>query len=194
MPTPEVPGIVTAGQLDATAARIAEWQLPNGMIPRFPGGHADPWNQVEAAMALDFVGLHEPDTKEYQWLFVIHRPDGSWHQYYLEDSIEQDKLDANVIAYVAPGVWHHDLITEDRGFLEAAWPVVDRAIEFVLDLQTPRGEIIWARHADGTPWSFALLTGSSSVCHSLRWSGKRRATPYDPSRARPPLLPTGTVP
>ena len=24
------------------------------------------------------------------------------------------------------------------------------------------------RHADGTPWSFALLTGSSSICHSLR--------------------------
>ena len=38
----------------------------------------------------------------------------------------------------------------------------------MLDLQTPRGEILWARHADGTPWSFALLTGSSSICHSLR--------------------------
>jgi hypothetical protein len=48
------------------------------------------------------------------------------------------------------------------------WPVVERAIDFVLDLQTPRGEILWARHADGTPWSFALLTGSSSIWHSLR--------------------------
>jgi hypothetical protein len=46
--------------------------------------------------------------------------------------------------------------------------VVERAIDFVLDLQTPRGEILWARHADGTPWSFALLTGSASMCHSLR--------------------------
>jgi hypothetical protein len=46
--------------------------------------------------------------------------------------------------------------------------VVDAAITFVLDLQTPRGEILWARHADGTPWTFALLTGSSSICHSLR--------------------------
>jgi hypothetical protein len=27
---------------------------------------------------------------------------------------------------------------------------------------------VWARHADGTPWSFALLTGSSSICLSLR--------------------------
>jgi hypothetical protein len=46
--------------------------------------------------------------------------------------------------------------------------MVERAIDFVLDLQTPRGEILWARHADGTPWSFALLTGSSSISHSLR--------------------------
>jgi hypothetical protein len=39
------------------------------------------------------------------------------------------------------------------------WPVVEAAIDFVLDLQEPRGEILWARHADGTPWPFALLTG-----------------------------------
>jgi hypothetical protein len=65
-------------------------------------------------------------------------------------------------------VWHHWLLTGDRGFVETLWPVVDRAIGFVLELQTERGEILWARHADGTPWSFALLTGSSSICHSLR--------------------------
>src|SRR5678816_4476324 len=89
-------------------------------------------------------------------------------RYYLADRVEQDKLDANVIAYVATGVWHRWLCTADRGFAEAMWPVVERAVDFVLDLQTPRGEILWARHADGTPWSFALLTGSSSICHSLR--------------------------
>ena len=65
-------------------------------------------------------------------------------------------------------MWHRWLCTGDRGFAETMWPVVERAIDFVLDLQTPRGEILWARHADGTPWSFALLTGSSSICHSLR--------------------------
>ena len=82
--------------------------------------------------------------------------------------MEQDKLDANVCAYVAAGVWHRWLLTDDRGFVETMWPTVEKAIDFVLDLQTPRGEILWARHADGTPWSFALLTGSSSICHSLR--------------------------
>ena len=32
---------------------------PTGMIPWFPGGHADPWNHVEAAMALDLGGPHD---------------------------------------------------------------------------------------------------------------------------------------
>ena len=152
----------------ATVDAIAEWQLPNGMIPWFPGGHADPWNHVEAAMALALGGRRNDAERAYEWLVSTQRPDGAWHQYYLADRVEQDKLDANVCAYVAAGVWHHVLLHDDDGFAESMWPVVERAIDFVLDLQTPRGEVIWARHADGTPWSFALLTGSSSICHSLR--------------------------
>jgi len=168
MLVPEVDGILTSGDIRTTVDTIAEWQLPNGMVPWFPGGHADPWNHVEAAMALALGGRRADAERAYQWLADRQREDGSWHQYYLADRVEQDKLDANVIAYVAAGVWHHFLLFRDEGFLATMWPVVDRAIEFVLDLQTPRGEIIWARHADGTPWSFALLTGSSSICHSLR--------------------------
>jgi hypothetical protein len=169
----DVPGLVSAADLHATVDGIAEWQLPSGMIPWFPGGHSDPWNHVEAAMALDLGGHRSAADRAYDWLSHLQREDGSWHQYYVADAdggtaVEQDKLDANVIAYVAAGVWHRWLLHQDRGFVEELWPVVERAIDFVLDLQTPRGEILWARHADGTPWSFALLTGSSSICHSLR--------------------------
>jgi hypothetical protein len=164
----DLPGLVRAAELQATADAIAEWQLASGMIPWFPGGHADPWNHVEATMALTLGGHDAAVDRAFEWLVRRQRPDGAWHQYYLEDRVEQDKLDANVCAFVATGVWHHWLCRRDRGFAEAMWPVVERAVDFVLDLQTPRGEIIWARHADGTPWSFALLTGSSSMCHSLR--------------------------
>jgi hypothetical protein len=164
----DVPGIATGADLQQTVDAIADWQLPSGMIPWFPGGHADPWNHVEAAMALTLGDRHNEAELAFQWLIDVQRADGSWHQYYLADRVEQDKLDANVIAYVAAGVWHRWLCTHDRGFVETLWPVVERAIDWVLDLQTPRGEILWARHADGTPWSFALLTGSSSICHSLR--------------------------
>ncbi|MEC9394510.1 MAG: prenyltransferase [Actinomycetota bacterium] len=168
MSLPEVPGLLTADEVRATAATIAEWQLPDGMVPWFPGGHADPWNHVEAAMALAVTGHLDEAEAAYRWLVATQHESGAWHQYYLADGIEDEKFDANVIAYVATGVWHHWLLTGDRGFLESMWPVVERAVDFVLDLQTPRGEVLWARHPDGTPWSFALLTGSSSICHSLR--------------------------
>ena len=164
----DVDDIVTARQLRATVDAIAEWQLDSGMVPWFPGGHADTWNHSEALMALMLGGRRAEAERGFDWLRSIQRPDGSWHQYYLADRVEQDKLDANCIAYVATGVWFHYLLYRDRGALESMWSMVDAAVEFVLELQTPRGEILWARHADGTPWCFALLTGSSSICHSLR--------------------------
>ena len=169
-PRPElaVDGIVDAADVAATVESIAALQLASGMIEWFPGGHCDPWNHVECAMALTVGGRRAEAERAYQWLADIQRPDGSWHQYYVADGVEDAKLDANTIAYIATGVWHHWLTHRDRGFVESMWRVVERAIDFVLDLQTPRGEIIWARHADGTPWSFALLTGSSSTYHSLR--------------------------
>jgi hypothetical protein len=160
--------VLTPAELKQTVDTIAEVQLPSGMIPWFPGGHADPWNHVEAAMALALGGRRAEAEHAYQWLRDIQRPDGSWHQYYLADRVEEAKLDTNVCAYVATGVWHHWLLFHDRAFLETMWPTVERAMDFVLSLQKPRGEVIWAMHADGTPWSYALLTGSSSIAHSLR--------------------------
>lgn len=165
---PDLPGCLSAEELAATAASIAEWQLPSGLIPWYPGGHADPWNHVEAAMALDIAGLHPEAEAAYRWLADHQRPDGSWHNYYTADGIEQHRLDANCVAYVAAGVWHRFLLTGDRGFLDTMWPTVDAAIDFVVNLQTARGEIIWARHRDGTPYAFALLTGCASIAHSLR--------------------------
>ena len=166
--TPMVDGLLSRTDADRTADTIAARQLPSGMIPRFDAGVADPWNHVEAAMALAVAGRRQEAEAAYEWLARIQRPDGSWHQYYTADGVDQDKLDANTIAYVATGVWHHWLGFGDAGFLAEMWPAVQRALDFVLGLQTTRGEILWARHADGTPWPFALLTGSSSISHSLR--------------------------
>ena len=167
MKVPAVEGIVSAEQLATTAATIAELQLGTGMIPWYPHGHADPWNHVEAAMALATAGFVAEAERAYEWLSDRQRSDGSWHNYYLAEGIEDSKLDVNCVAYVAAGVWHHYLATRNGSFAETLFPVVDAAIEFVLDLQTHRGEVIWARKADGTPWSYALLTGSSSISHSL---------------------------
>ncbi|MEX0767105.1 MAG: hypothetical protein WD029_01365 [Microthrixaceae bacterium] len=166
----DIDGLVTAVDLQATVDAIPEWQLPSGMVPWFPGGHADPWNHTEALMALMLGGHREAAERGFDWLASLQREDGAWHQYYLDGQVEQDKLDANCVAYVAAGVWFHWLTYRDRAALEAMWPMVRAATDFVLGLQQPRGEILWARHADSTPFTFALLTGSSSICHSLRCS------------------------
>ncbi len=162
---------MTPAELAGTVDHIAAVQQADGMIPWFPGGHGDPWNHVEAAMALDAGHRRAQAERAYDWLLSTQRADGAWHQYYRDGQVEEATLDANVTAYVATGVWHHFLTTGDAGFLETMWPAVRRAVGFVLDLQAPRGEVIWARHADGTPWSFALLTASSSTFASLRAAG-----------------------
>lgn len=164
---PAVDGVLTAAEVHATGASIAALQYPNGQIPWFPGGHTDPWNHVENAMALDTVGLHDEAVAAYRWLADIQLDDGSWHHYYIGDEIEQPRFDANTIAYLAVGVWHHWLLTNDRAWLDEMWPVVRPAIEWVTALQRATGDIVWARHPDGTPYAFSLLTGSSSMFHSI---------------------------
>ena len=57
MRSPSVEGIVSSHALEETGATIAALQLPDGMIEWFPGGHADPWNHVESAMALSTIGM-----------------------------------------------------------------------------------------------------------------------------------------
>jgi hypothetical protein len=165
---PHLPGILSADEALATAEHIAGLQLANGMIPWYPGGHCDPWNHVETAMALDVARLHEPARAAYRWLAETQRPDGSWHNYYLPDgSVEDPKLDTNVCAYVAVGVWHHYLCTNDVEVARELWPTVRSAVQWVLSMQLPTGAILWAREVDDTPWDYALLTGSSSVFHAV---------------------------
>ena len=125
------------------------------MIPWFPGGHCDPWNHVESAMALDVAGFHAEAEHAYEWLADIQRPDGSWHNYYLPDgdrdvAVEEPKVDTNVVAYIATGVWHHWRCTGDRSFVDNLWPTVERALDFVLSLRRDDGLVLWATEADGT--------------------------------------------
>ncbi len=155
-------------ELETTADTIVEQQQDDGMILWFPGGHADVWNHTEAAMALGAAGRHDAAAAAFQWLADSQRPDGSWHHYYVAGGVEDPKVDTNCCAYVATGVWHRYLLTGDRGFAATMWPVVAAALDYVVSHTTVRGHIPWAIHADGTPWSYSLLTGSSSIYHSLR--------------------------
>ncbi|WP_367125620.1 prenyltransferase [Streptomyces phytohabitans] len=166
-----LPGVLTAAQAAETVAAIAGVQRADGAIPWFRGHHLDPWDHVEAAMALDAAGEHARAEAAYRWLAEHQLPDGGWYAAYADGDADRptDRArESNFCAYVAVGVWHHHLSTGDDAFTERMWPVVARAVTHVLELQQPGGQIGWKREADGTPVRDALLTGSSSVYQALR--------------------------
>ena len=138
------------------------------MIPWFEGGHCDPWNHVEAAMALTVCGLVNEAMDAYRWLASRQLPDGSWFNYYQGDTVKDPRLDTNVCAYLAAGAWHHHLITGDVEFLGELWPTIERGIDFILRWQQPDGSVRWSLDSSGRPEAYALLTGSSSIYHSMR--------------------------
>lgn len=160
--------MLTAREITETLDSIAAAQEPDGCIPWYEGGHADPWDHVEAAMALDLGGRRAEVERAYEWLLATQNPDGSFAFYYRDGAIEDPKRDANHSTYLAAGVWHHYLLTGDTGFLEETWSMIERAIDFALDLQQPGGEITWMRLPDGTLGDHALLTSSSCIHLSLR--------------------------
>ena len=70
--------------------------------------------------------------------------------------------------YLAAGAWHHHLITGDVEFLGELWPTIEKGIDFILRWQQPDGSVLWSLDSAGRPERYALLTGSSSIYHSMR--------------------------
>ena len=163
-----VPGLLSDREIAQSAQTLASLQRRSGAVPWFIGGHCDPWNHVEAAMALTVSGYVDQAKAAYRWLRDTQLGDGSWFNYYLGDQVKDVRLDTNVCAYVAAGLYHYLVATGDVDFCVELWPVVERAIEFVLRYQHPDGTIAWSLDAIGRRESYALLTGSSSIFHSLR--------------------------
>jgi len=171
VPLPDLPAV--AGLLDgeavaATARAIAAAQEPSGAIPWFPGGHVDPWDHVECAMALSVGGLTGEAARAYDYLRRAQAPDGSWPCKVVRGAVVDAGRETNQCAYVAVGVWHHLLLTGDERFAWRMWPTVRRALDYVVSHQTDRGEIRWSVDDVGVPSDDALLTGSSSTYQSLR--------------------------
>ncbi|WP_053641774.1 MULTISPECIES: prenyltransferase [unclassified Streptomyces] len=166
-----LPGVLTAEQAAETVAGILAVQREDGAIPWFRGHHLDPWDHIEAAMALDAAGEHAAAARAYAWLARHQNADGSWYAAYHDgdpDRVTDRSRESNFVAYIAVGVWHHHLSTGDDAFLDRMWPVVYAAVEFVLGLQQPGGQIGWKREPSGEPVADALLTGSASIHQALR--------------------------
>jgi hypothetical protein len=162
------PGLFPEEFFRPTVEFILNVQQGSGEIPWFESGYTDPWDHIEAAMGLTIGGELAAAKRAYEWLASVQLDDGSWWASYRGDEIDNSKRrETNFIAYIATGVWHHYLITADREFLQVMWPTVDRAINFVVSLQTQHGEIHWAVDGAGRPKCDALVTGCSSIYKSL---------------------------
>lgn len=172
-PIPSLTGLLEAKDVERTAASIAALQEPDGAIPFAANDpHMDVWDHVEAAMALALGGQLDVAERAYDFLAPKQRADGSFPRRITGGFVEEPAGDTNMTAYVAVGVWHHWLLREDKDFVSRQWPVVRRALDWVCSMQNPWGGIAWlqhhteAGHLDPEPES--LLTGSSSIYHSLR--------------------------
>ena len=167
-----------AGFFDGAVKRILGLQKPDGAIPWFDVGVFDPWNHTESAMGLAVLGHIAEAKRAYDHLAATQEADGSWWAHYgstvsLETGRyegtgdEPKKRDTNFCAYPATGVWHLYLVTRDRKLLTRYWPMVRAAIDFVLALQSPHGDIRWAAPGPEAEQDDALLTGNSSIYKSL---------------------------
>jgi hypothetical protein len=166
---PRVDGIIDAAAIHQTAESIARVQEPSGAIPWFAGGHCDPWDHIECAMALTVAGLRDEAYAGYDYLRRMQRPDGSWASKITDGVIEDPTFETNQCAYIAVGAWHHYKATGDHAELERMWPHVRAALDLVTSFASDRGEIAWSVTPEGEPREGGpLLTGSSSTYHSLR--------------------------
>ncbi|HTF85365.1 MAG TPA: prenyltransferase [Cellvibrio sp.] len=161
-------GFFPESLLRPTVNYIVQTQLPNGCIPWFSNGKADPWDHIEAAMGLTIGGEHARAQRAYRWLAEEQLPDGSWWaNYYADQPVDRNHRETNFIAYIATGLWHYFLVTDDKAFLVELFSCVERAIDFVLRYQSPTGEIYWAVAEDGAPKKDALITACASIYKSL---------------------------
>ena len=160
--------VTLAENLQATADYILRLQLPSGALPWFAGGITDPWDHVEAVMGLTVAGHHQAALKGFDWLANNQREDGAWFAAYQNNAVADDtRAETNFVAYVATGLWHYHLATGDTAALDRFWPMLRKAITFVLGQQAPSGEIYWAVDSRTGTSKDALVTGCSAIYKSL---------------------------
>ena len=172
------PSLSELSELSPASDHILDIQTADGAIPWFESGPWDPWNHVESAMALCVMGEWEAAAKAYDHLVDQQREDGAWLGEYGNalpmvdrDFISREKapavLDSNFCAYPATGVAHYLKVTGDQARVATWWPMVEKALDFVLTLQRADGTFSWAQEAVGGVDDDALLAGNASIAKSL---------------------------
>ncbi len=161
-------GPLSAVMRSQTGAYIASVQSSDGCIAWFVDGSADPWDHIEAAMGLASCGHIDAAKKAYDFLRDQQLANGGWFVSYEQGKPKDtSRMESNFVAYIATSIWHLYLITDDKTVLATYWPMVSRAMQLVMSLQGAFGEIYWALDSETGVQKDALVTGCSSIFHSL---------------------------
>jgi len=153
--------------LKPTLEGIVGLQEKQGSVPELVGGIVEPWTHVECAMAIDAGDYHDEAERAYKWLANVQLPDGSWYANY-QNGLPKDQYKvSHAISYIAVGVWHHYLVTGNSKFVRDMWPSVRSAMNCILDMRGPDGEVYWARDVNGILCPPALVTSCSSTYLSI---------------------------
>ncbi|MCP4578169.1 MAG: hypothetical protein GY846_18010, partial [Deltaproteobacteria bacterium] len=98
----------------STTDYILGVQKANGEIPWSRGGKTDLWDHVESAMGLTVGGFYQQAEKAYLWSAETQMADGSWWSSYRHGGPEFGAFkDSNMTAYIAVGVLHYFMATDD---------------------------------------------------------------------------------
>ncbi|MBW0152875.1 MAG: hypothetical protein KXJ53_16815 [Phenylobacterium sp.] len=153
-------------------------QGQDGAIPWFEAGPWDPWNHGECVMALAVAGEWDAARSGLDCLMARQGADGAWLGEYgnmlpMADRLHMARVrppafrDTNFAAYCAVVVWHSYVLTGDAALVQPYWPMVRRAIDFVLSLQHEAGDISWSAEAHLTSADDAVRAGGGSIYKSL---------------------------
>ena len=178
-----IAGVLSADEVRQSARALARLQRPSGMIPWFPGGHCDPWNHVETAMALDVAGFHAEASPPTAGWSTPSCPTAAGRTTTCPTAASRRRSSTPTsCAYIATGVWHHWLCTWDRAFVETCGRPSSGRSMGARACARADGLVLWAVEADDTrPWDYALLTGSSSIAHALSCGARLGRRPRSPT-------------
>ena len=154
--------------IDSVMALILSLQDASGDIPWHEDGKTDPWDLVETIMGLNIGGRYGAARRAFDWLEQKQNPDGSWFSSYIKGRPEDRTCETHMAAYFAVGLFHSWLVNKDMALLRAMWPVMEKAVDYAISLQTGTGEIYWAKSPEGRVDPMSLLAGSSSIFMSLK--------------------------
>ena len=146
---------------------ILSCQSTSGAIRWFKDGKLDPWDHTEALMALTIGGFLDEAQKGFNWLRENQNTDGSWFANYFSENSDTENIETNFVAYPATGLWHYYLVTQDISVLQVFFPMIEKAINYVLGHQTNEGDIQWAISTDKAVAKDALITACSSILRSV---------------------------